>query len=156
MDRALRRTTAVNVRNVDAQTQIFPGRLHVDICVSHRGNGADGFNHVADDVDDGQVDDGPVGSRRRLLRDARPPSNERLIRLSGCNNTWSGSLEFPQPGVGDDGSQDGREVTEAAERVVDGRGQVLVPFQVGEEVERQHRCEGGHTGTSCETGRGAP
>lgn len=106
---------------------------------------------MADDVDDGQVDDGPVGSRRRLLRDARPPPNERLIRL---RRPW-GSLEFPQPGVGDDGSQDGREVTQAAEGVVDGRGQVLVPFQVGEEVERQHRCEGDTRGQAV-TQAGAP
>lgn len=52
------------------------------------------------------------------------------------------SLEFSEPGVGDDGSQYGREVTEAAESVVDGRGQVLIPAQVADEVERQHRCEG--------------
>lgn len=52
------------------------------------------------------------------------------------------SLEFSEPGVGDDGSQNGREVAEAAESVVDGRGQVLVPAQVADEVERQHRCEG--------------
>lgn len=51
------------------------------------------------------------------------------------------SLEFPEPGVGDDGAQDGREITEAAESVVDGCGQVVIPLQVGEEVERQHRWE---------------
>lgn len=76
MDRALQRT--VTVRTEAAQTEPRrgfthadnPGHLHVDICVSHCGNGADGFHHMADDVDDGQVDDGPVGGRRRLLRDA--------------------------------------------------------------------------------------
>lgn len=52
------------------------------------------------------------------------------------------SLEFAEPGVGDDGPQDGREVAEAAESVVDGRGQVLVPAQVADEVEGQHRWEG--------------
>lgn len=65
---------------------------------------------------------------------------------------WMDSLVFAQPGVGDDGSQDGREVTEAAESVVDGRGQVLIPVQVADEVVRQHRCEGDTTGTSCDTG----
>lgn len=85
-----------------------------------------------------------------------------LLRMSGLfisrrsiNRRRRGSLEFPQPGVGDDGSQDGREVAEAAERVVDGRGQVLVPFQVGEEVERQHRCEGNTRGQAV-TRAGAP
>lgn len=51
------------------------------------------------------------------------------------------SLEFSQPGVGNDGSQYGREEAEAAESVEDGRGQVLIPVQVADEVERQHRCE---------------
>lgn len=39
------------------------GHLHVDIFVSHRGDGTNRFHHMADHVDDGQVDDGPVGSR---------------------------------------------------------------------------------------------
>lgn len=132
----------------------------MDISVPHRGNGADGLHHMADDVDDGQVDDGPVGSRRRLLTGAASlvPVALRMSGLfvSRCvNRRRSGSLELPQPGVGDDGSQDGREVTQAAEGVVDGRGQVLVPFQVGEEVERQHRCEGNTRGQAV-TQAGAP
>lgn len=49
------------------------------------------------------------------------------------------SLELPEPGVSDESSQHRREIAEAAEGVVDGRGEVLVPFQVGEEVKRQHR-----------------
>lgn len=40
------------------------GHSHVDIFVSHCGNGTDRFNHVADHVDDGQVDDGPAGSKQ--------------------------------------------------------------------------------------------
>lgn len=59
-----------------------PGHLHVDIFVSHRGNGADGFHHMADHVDDGEVDDGPVGSRRRLLRGAASLIPV-LLRMSG-------------------------------------------------------------------------
>lgn len=51
------------------------------------------------------------------------------------------SLKLPEPGVGDDGSQHRREIAEAAEGMVDGSREVLVPFQVGEEVERQHRWE---------------
>lgn len=50
------------------------------------------------------------------------------------------SLEFSEPGVGDDGSQDGSEVAEAAEGMVDGSGEVFIPLQVAEEVQRQHRC----------------
>lgn len=49
------------------------------------------------------------------------------------------SLEFAEPGVSDDGSQHWGEVAEAAEGVIDGGREVLVPFQVGEEVKRQHR-----------------
>lgn len=78
-----------------------------------------------------------------------------MTRRRSIEGRAAGSLEFAQPGVGDDGSQDGREVAEAAERVVDGRGQVLVPFQVGEEVERQHRCEGNTRGQAV-TQAGAP
>lgn len=54
------------------------------------------------------------------------------------------SLEFSEPGVSDESSQYGREVAEAAEGMVDGGGEVAVPVQVGEEVERQHRCEQTH------------
>lgn len=83
MDRALQRTTARGNGNVDLKTpdsryavtvkapgESAAGHLHVDVFASHQGNGADGFHHMADHVDDGQVDDGPVGSRRWLLRDA--------------------------------------------------------------------------------------
>lgn len=54
------------------------------------------------------------------------------------------SLVFSEPRVSDDRSQHGCEVAEAAEGVVDRRGQVLVPVQVGDEVEGQQRCEGAH------------
>lgn len=57
------------------------------------------------------------------------------------------SLVFSEPGVGDDSSQYGREVAEAAEGMVDRGGQVLVPVQVGEEVKSQQRCEHTHTHT---------
>lgn len=42
------------------------------IGVAHGGNGADRLDHMADHVDDGQVDDGPVGDKRSLdaVRDA--------------------------------------------------------------------------------------
>ena len=61
------------------------------------------------------------------------------------------SLVFSEPGVGDDSSQYGREVAEAAEGMVDSGGQVLVPVQVGEEVKSQQRCEHIHTHTHTHT-----
>jgi len=64
------------------------------------------------------------------------------------------SLECTQPGVRYEGPQYRREVAEAAEGVVDGGGQVLIPVQVLDKVECQHRCYGhrhrqerGQTGT---------
>ena len=56
------------------------------------------------------------------------------------------SLEFTQPGVGDDGPQYGREVAEAGEGVVDGGGEVPVPVQVIDKIECQHRCVRTRTG----------
>lgn len=50
------------------------------------------------------------------------------------------SLEFSEPGVSDDSSQYGCEIAEAAEGMIDSSGEVLVPVQVGHEVERQQRC----------------
>lgn len=40
--------------------------LHVHIGVPHSGDGSDRLDHMADHVDDGQVDDGPVESTRSL------------------------------------------------------------------------------------------
>lgn len=37
-----------------------PSDLHVHISVSHRGNGTRGLDHMANHVDNGKVDDGPV------------------------------------------------------------------------------------------------
>lgn len=34
---------------------------HVHAAAAHGGDGSDRLHHMADDVDDGQVDDGPVG-----------------------------------------------------------------------------------------------
>lgn len=40
--------------------------LHVYVSVSHSGNGSHRLNHMANHVNDGQVDDGPVGSKQSL------------------------------------------------------------------------------------------
>lgn len=37
--------------------------LHVHIAVSHSGNGSNRLDHMADHIDNGQVDDGPVESQ---------------------------------------------------------------------------------------------
>lgn len=66
-------------------------------------------------------------------------ANAAIKVAVGWETTAADSLELPEPGVGDDGSQHRREIAEAAEGMVDGSREVLVPFQVGEEVERQHR-----------------
>lgn len=49
-----------------------PGHSHVGVFVSHRGYGTHRFNHVANHVDDGQVEDGPVGRKPPRLSDAAP------------------------------------------------------------------------------------
>lgn len=51
------------------------------------------------------------------------------------------ALEFAEPWVSNDSSQYGCEVAEATEGMVDSSGEVLVPAQVGDKIERQHRCE---------------
>lgn len=38
----------------------------MEFCVPHGGDGADRLDHMADHVDDGQVDDGPVGNKQSL------------------------------------------------------------------------------------------
>ena len=48
------------------------GHSHVDIFASYGGNGPDWFDHMADHVDDWQVDDGPAGSKPRLLSNTAP------------------------------------------------------------------------------------
>ena len=65
--------------------------------------------------------------------------------LDTSNELVVDSPEFSEPGVGDERSQDGCEVAEAAEGVVDCGGEVFVPVEVGEEIERQHSCEQTHT-----------
>lgn len=70
--------------------------------------------------------------------------HEKTSFISGLN--WH-SLEFSEPGVGDERAQYRCEVAEAAEGVVDSRGEILVPVQVREEVERQQRCDRTHTHT---------
>lgn len=120
--------------------------------VPHGRNGPDGLDHMADHVDDGQVDDGPAEQQTVITRPPRLCTPAvALTHLSPHRATREGeggvpnsrmagnSLELPEPGVGDESSQHRREIAEAAEGVVDGRGEVLVPFQVGEEVKRQHR-----------------
>lgn len=90
---------------------------------------------MADDVDDGQVDDGPVDSTLWL----------HWVCVSEViwfdSEAHMHSLEFAKPGVSDDGAQYRREVAEAAESMVDGGREILVPVQVGDEVERQQCCE---------------
>lgn len=49
-------------------------------------------------------------------------------------------LILSQPGVGYDGSEDGGEVAQSHENVIDGGGEVLPPEQKVFEVEHQHRC----------------
>lgn len=66
-------------------------------------------------------------------------ANAAIKVAVGWETMAADSLELPEPGVGDDGSQHRREIAEAAEGMVDSSREVLVPFQVGEEVERQHR-----------------
>lgn len=80
----------------------------------------------------GYTDSSPqAGSRHRVFHRSLAAIKSRRLVLN--------SLEFAEPGVGNDGSQHWREVAEAAEGMVDGGREVLVPFQVGEEVKRQHR-----------------
>lgn len=50
-------------------------------------------------------------------------------------------LVLAQPGVGDDGPQDGGQVAERHKGVVDGGGEVLVPSQELVQVKHQHACE---------------
>lgn len=58
--------------------------------------------------------------------------------------------KFSEPGVSDDGSEDWCEVAEAAESMIDSCGEVLVPFQIGDKIERQQRCEQTTTGQRCQ------
>lgn len=51
-------------------------------------------------------------------------------------------LVLAEPGVGDDGPQDGRQVAQRHKRVVDGGGKVLVPVQEVVQVKHQHGCGG--------------
>lgn len=44
-------------------TEWAPGHSHVHVAAPHTGDGSDRLDHVADHVDDGEVDDGPVGSK---------------------------------------------------------------------------------------------
>lgn len=44
-------------------TESAPDNLHVHIGVSHSGNGSHRLDHMADHIDNGQVDDGPVESK---------------------------------------------------------------------------------------------
>lgn len=55
-------------------------------------------------------------------------------------------LVLAEPGVGYDGSQDGRQVAQRHKRVVDGGSEILVPVQEVVQVKHQHGCEagGGH------------
>ena len=46
------------------------------------------------------------------------------------------SLVFSKPGVSHDSSQYGCEVAEAGKGMEDSSGKVLVPVQIGEEVQR--------------------
>lgn len=50
------------------------------------------------------------------------------------------SLELAEPRVGHDGSQDGRQVAQSHEGVVDGGGEVIVPPQEVLKVQDQHGC----------------
>lgn len=54
-------------------------------------------------------------------------------------------LELAEPGVGHDGSHDGRQVTESHEGVVDGGGKVIIPAQKVLEVQHQHGCTRGES-----------
>lgn len=47
------------------------------------------------------------------------------------------SREFSQPGVGDESAENGRQVAESHEGVVDGGGQVVVPSEEPREVQDQ-------------------
>lgn len=49
-------------------------------------------------------------------------------------------LELPEPRVGDDGAENGRQVAESHEGVVDGGGEVIVPSQEVLEVQHKHSC----------------
>lgn len=51
------------------------GHSHVDVFASHCGNGTDRFDHMADDVDDGQVDDGPAGEKAEVT-----PNSDQSVR----------------------------------------------------------------------------
>lgn len=48
------------------------------------------------------------------------------------------SLELAQPGVSDDGPQDGCQVAQSHKGVVDGDGSVVIPLQKVCEVQHQH------------------
>lgn len=55
-------------------------------------------------------------------------------------STEENSLELSQPGVGHDGPEDGGEVAEGHEGVVDGGGQVIVPSQEVFEIQHEYSC----------------
>ena len=77
-----------------------------------------------------------------ILRAPSPPCQlSRLIfitrRLAHYRESCHDSLELPQPGVSDESSEDGRQVAQGDERVVDGGAQVVVPAQEALEVQDQ-------------------
>lgn len=53
-------------RDRSESAESAPGSLHVQFRVPHGGNGTDRLDHMADHVDDGQVDDGPVDNKQSL------------------------------------------------------------------------------------------
>lgn len=55
----------------------------------------------------------------------------------GCSLPLS-LLEFSQPGVSNGRTQDGSEIAEAAEGMVDRGGRVFIPVQEIQEVQGQH------------------
>lgn len=60
-------------------TESAPVYLHVHIRVSDTGNGCNRLDHVADHINNGQVNDGPVGSK--LLLHAFRYTAVRVMRL---------------------------------------------------------------------------
>ena len=43
-----------------------PDHLHVHSAVSHSGNGSDRLDHMANHINNGQVDDGPVETKSMI------------------------------------------------------------------------------------------
>lgn len=57
------------------------GSLHVHLGVAHGGDGTDRLDHMADHVDDGQVDDGPVDNKQSLDAVGHAPQSSGLCRI---------------------------------------------------------------------------